>query len=188
MPKYLEFEVSLIGIAPRIWRRFLLANNSTFADLHEAIQGSLGWESDHLYEFRDKKGRETIARADFEGADDDDAPTVDEVALASFFKRTGTKCIYVYDFGDNWTHAVQLKGFMELADTFHRRLLDGARACPPEDCGGTYGYERCVEAAGVSEEEIEKSEDEDLLDRKEWVGDWNPEEFDLAAVKKNFDY
>ena len=69
-----------------------------------------------------------------------------------------------------------------------RRLVNGARACPPEDCGGVWGYEMYVEIVGLSEEELEKraQKDEDVLDRKEWIGDWSPEDFDLAAAQKNF--
>jgi hypothetical protein len=192
MPKYYDLEVSLIGIEPRIWRRFLLAEDSTFADLHEAIQDSFGWESDHLYEFRDKKGRQTIACADFDGAGDEDTPTVDEVTLASLFTRKGTKCQYVYDFGDNWQHAVELKGLVELPDKFERQLLDGARACPPEDCGGIWGYERSCQVAAMSDDDIKKvkgkDEAEELGARKEWLGEWDPEAFDLVAVKKGFDH
>jgi hypothetical protein len=189
MAEYFDLEVSLEGIKPRIWRRFLLAGDATFGDLHEAIQDSFGWESDHLYEFRDKKGRQTIARADFEGAGDEGSPTVDEVDLAFFFKKKGTKCQYVYDFGDNWQHAVELKGVVELPDTFGRRLLDGARACPPEDCGGIWGYEQCCEIAAMSDDDIKKVKGKaaELEERKEWLGDWHPEEFDLAEAKKEFD-
>jgi hypothetical protein len=191
MPKYYELEVSLLRIEPAIRRRFLLAEDSTFGDLHEAIQDAFGWEHDHLYEFRDKGGRQTIARADFEDSEDEDTPTAEEVTLASFFKRKGAKCLYVYDFGDNWEHAIELRGIMEAPDQFERRLLEGARACPPEDCGGVWGYERCREIAAMSDDDFKAMKDRrgvaDLQEQKEWIGDWEPERFNLAAVKKKFD-
>jgi hypothetical protein len=192
MPDYHDLEVSLLGIEPRIWRRFLLAQDATFEDLHKAIQDSFGWLEEHLYEFRDKGGRNTIARIDFE--DDfelEEAPATDVVALASFFKEKGTRCIYVYDFGDDWHHAVEFKGIVEPPERFWRRLLDGARACPPEDCGGTPGYEECGWVAAMSGDDIKKirnrEEASELKERKEWLGDWHPERFNLAAVKKKFD-
>lgn len=52
MPKYYEFEVSLQEIQPRSWRRFLLRTTSTFAQLHQAIQQSFGWQESYLWEFR----------------------------------------------------------------------------------------------------------------------------------------
>ena len=52
MPKYFEFEVSLNGIEPCIWRRFLVRAAGRFHDLHMAIQDSFGWWNCHLWEFR----------------------------------------------------------------------------------------------------------------------------------------
>jgi len=189
MPRYLEFRVSLNDIEPEIWRRFMLLENATFEHLHECIQDAFGWEECHLFEFRDKKGRNAIAHAEEDDTFlDEDVPAVDELTLASFFTKKGTKCQYVYDMGDSWEHAVEFLGAVELPDNFQRRLLDGARACPLEDSGGVWGYQNCVEVASMSEEDIKKSGDaEEKLERKEWIGDWNPEAFDLKAAKKDFD-
>jgi hypothetical protein len=117
---------------------------------------------------------------------EEDTPTVDELNLAAFFTRAGVKCRYVYDFGDNWNHDVQLRKTVELPDKFKRRLLDGARACPPEDCGGVWGYEEFASIATMSEADVAKMGGE-AEERKEWIGDWNPEQFDLAGTKKRFD-
>ena len=188
MPSYFEFRVFIQGIEPEVWRQFLLAQTASFEALHEAIQDSFGWDGEHLFEFRDKDGKQSIARADFDDPEaDEEVPTVGKKKLSSFFTKHGQKCLYVYDFGDNWEHAVEFLGVTELPDKFNRRLLDGARACPMEDCGGVMGYDECVEVAGLSKEEDEENEDEELADRKEWMADWKPEAFDLPAVKKGFD-
>ncbi len=188
MPRYFNFRVSLQYIEPEIWRRFLLAENASFKSLHDAIQDGLGWECDHLFEFRDKGGKRTIARADFDDFDaDEEVPTVGHKKICSFFTRHGKKCVYLYDFGDGWRHDVQFLGMVELPDKFKRRLIDGARACPLEDCGGVWGYGQCVRIANLSDEEIAKSEDTDILERKEWIADWDPEAFSLQAAKKGFD-
>ncbi len=41
----------------------------------------------------------------------------------------------------------------------------------------------------MTNDEIESlgEEGEEIAWRKEWVGDWDPEAFDLEAVKKEFD-
>ena len=52
MRAYLEFEVSLRYITPRIWRRFQITANATFLDLHRAIQDSFGWQYAHLWQFQ----------------------------------------------------------------------------------------------------------------------------------------
>ena len=58
-----------------------------------------------------------------------------------------------------------------------------ARACPPEDCRGVFWYERIVEflATGTDPD----GEAADVL--AEWVGDWRPDEFDLAKFQEVFD-
>jgi hypothetical protein len=186
MPKYFDFEVSLLGVEPRMWRRFLLKDTATFEDLHRAIQDAGGWEDYHLYEFRDSKGKKTIARAPYEDSfDEEHAPAVGKVRLTSHFTRKGAKCLYVYDFGDDWHHVVELKQVAEMAERFTRRLVDGARALPPEDCGGEWGYARCLAALGLVD--AGDFDTGDLEETREWLGDWNPEEFDLAAVRKRFD-
>jgi hypothetical protein len=169
----------------------MLPESADFGTLHEAIQDSLGWENYHLFEFRDKNGKNTIARADFEDdfvVEGDEAPVAGKLKLTSFFTRVGTKCLYVYDFGDDWHLEVQLIRTVELPEEFERRLLDGARACPQEDCGGVYGYDDCVKITSMSFKDLKKEDRaEDLAERKEWLGKWDPEKFNLAATKKDFD-
>jgi hypothetical protein len=76
---------------------------------------------------------------------------------------------------------VKLVRTVELPEKFKRRLLDGARSFPPEDCGGVCGYAECVRVA----EGDKKAPDYE--ERREWLGDWDPEEFDLAETKRVFD-
>ena len=96
MPKYFEFEVELLEIEPRNWRRFQLAAVSSFKTLHNAIQDAFGWQRKHLYEFRhfeeSKPGIKTpvrrIARCkQAEILDDEVVPFADELRLASFSRR-----------------------------------------------------------------------------------------------------
>jgi hypothetical protein len=189
MPKYCDLEVSLLGIKPRIWRRFLIAEGASFMDLHEAIQRAFGWGDDHLFEFRELKGRRAIARGSHSDPfDDRGIPKADSLKVSPFLTRVEKKCCYVYDFGDNWEHIVEFHGMVELPEKFRRRLLDGARTCPLEDCGGVWGYYACCAAVGAIDPKEIGIGKQDLADRKEWVGDeWHPDEFDLAATKKRFD-
>ena len=56
--------------------------------------------------------------------------------------------------------------------------LEGARACPPEDCGGVWGYADFLEAIGNKDHE----EHEGML---KWAGGWfDPESFDAAQATK----
>ncbi|MEO7096606.1 MAG: hypothetical protein ABI175_25330, partial [Polyangiales bacterium] len=62
------------------------------------------------------------------------------------------------------------------------RLLDGERTAPPEDSGGQGGYERLLSV-------VETGVDpwNDLASVKDWLGNWNPERFDLEALQRKFD-
>ena len=89
MPRYFDFEASLVGIKPQIWRRFLLMEKASFANLHDVIQAAFGWENYHLYEFREKGRRGgRLCRADYENPyDEDDAPVAEKVRLRDVFAR-----------------------------------------------------------------------------------------------------
>ena len=197
MPEYFEFEVSLIHIKPRIWRRFLIHNQATFQKLHLAIQDACGWTNSHLYIFREGRlrGPEIAGIPDDDRYDGGPPPTPDarKIKLADYFSTTEPSAIiYEYDFGDSWEHEVTLRGCPKLPERFKRRLLAGERAFPLEDCGGTPGYEECVDAVKYRKNpDLDIKNDlydkEDLENRLEWLGDWEPEKFDLKAVKEIFD-
>jgi pRiA4b ORF-3-like protein len=143
MPRYYELEVLLRDAKPRIWRRFLIADNASFLDLHEAIQDACGWTDTHLFAFHDRGGEPIAGLPDDEYGEPD--PDAKKVKLRSYFDgEEGTSCVYEYDFGDSWEHDVKLVRTAELPEKFARKLLGGARAFPPEDCGGIPGYEECV--------------------------------------------
>ena len=184
MPTYFEFDVSLQGIQPRIWRRFLLRRTSTFADLHRAIQDAFDWQDYHLWEFRvPEDSQSSIA-----GIPDDqygrDVPDAREVRLDSYFsgRRKAEWCEYLYDFGDDWRHEVKLVRAVSVPEDFRRRLLGGERACPPEDCGSVPGYERMAHFVATG---LDLYEDPGV-DLANWLGGWKPEVFDLEATAERF--
>ena len=73
-------------------------------------------------------------------------PEAGVTPVAGYFDARN-HCRYVYDFGDDWQHTVVREAVVELDERFHGRLVDGARASPPEDCRGIGGYEQCVAVA-----------------------------------------
>jgi hypothetical protein len=187
MALYLRFRVQLLDVRASLWRRFLLRKTSTFGDLHLAIQDACGWGNYHLFDFRPPGSRETIA-----GIPDEEwgesCPDARAVKLTSFFEPRGRQtCIYRYDFGDGWTHEVTYEGIERLQDRFTRRLLAGEGTFPPEDCGGTYGYERCVAAATGRGWRVEYGDDAERAGLVEWLEGWRPDAFELARVKREFD-
>lgn len=202
MPRYLEFEVSLLEIKPRIWRRFQLVASSSFETLHDAIQDAFAWQRKHLYEFRhagDISSHRTksvhpvrtIARCEeAEILDDQIVPFASDLKLTSFFAKKEDCCLYLYDFGDGWQHLVKLKDIVESNQTFERRLITGAMACPPENVGGAPGYEQMLETLALSDDhvagldEAERPEVEWLRDK---YRDWKPDGFEIEPVRLAFD-
>ncbi len=187
MPRYYEFEVTLQDIEPRILRRFLLRTTATYAQLHQAIQCAFGWQDCHLYMFRlPGPTPRILAGSPLDGGGDDGHPTPDarKAKLNAYFVGTWARewCEYEYDFGDSWVHEVKLIGIHADKASFKRRLLDGARACPPEDCGGPPGYERCVQYIATGEDVW--GEPDEL---GAWLGEWEPDGFDFAAACARFD-
>jgi hypothetical protein len=197
MPRYRDFEITLKHIDPPIWRRFLLTTeDTTFLDLHNAIQEADTWMDMHLWAFRESaRGGQLLAVIppnEEMGIDElvSDGPSADEVLLSTFFDRQGQSCVYTYDFGDGWEHTVVLKQIVDKPETFHRRLIDGGRAFPPEDCGGPPGYELClalVDPAKAPHVDLSDFDEEELEDRRTWLGEWDPEAFDLEQEKQWFD-
>lgn len=199
MPTFFDFEVSLLEIEPPISRRFLIQDNAAFLGLHNAIQDAFGWQRKHLYEFRHfqetvpgiKTPVRRIARCkQAEILDDEIVPVADDLRVASFFAVKEDRCLYLYDFGDGWQHLVQLNGVVESSERFTRRLLDGARACPPEDCGGPIGHEQLLAFLAMTEEQVAKL-DEAERPEVEWLREkyrgWMPDAFDITSVKASFD-
>jgi hypothetical protein len=194
MPTMYDFEVSLVGARPKVWRRFLLATSATFFDLHEAIQRACGWEDRHLFSFnvpskvpsKVPSAPTVIAGIPDDDFDDNVIPEARFVHLDRYFTAVGTRATYEYDFGDDWVHTVTLHGTVEHAERRKRLLLDGARAFPPEDCGGMSGYRQCV--AFVRAGRIPGKNDTDDNGLGNWLPKaWHPDHFDIDKTRKHFD-
>lgn len=169
----LEIRVQLQYIEPPIWRRLRIRSSATLADLHDAIQAAMGWGDSHLHEF-------FIGGRRY-GPLYEDAPEelIDEttITLQALKLAKGTRFLYSYDFGDNWEHDIRVeKAEAVSAELLHPLCLDGARACPPEDCGGPPGYQELRAALADPRHPRHR-------ELRRWVGkDWDAERFDLDAV------
>lgn len=182
--KVYQFKITLMGIKPPIWRRIQVPDNYTFWDLHVAVQDAMGWTDSHLHGFylKDPRGfgEIMIGIPDDEYLDDTTLPGW-KLKIKSWFPKLITKTRYEYDFGDGWEHKIELEKILPREAAVEYPLcVKGKRACPPEDCGGTYGYERLLEIIADPKDE----EHEDML---EWLGldrgeDLDPAEFSCDDV------
>lgn len=171
-----ELYVELRHVAPPIWRRLLVPAECDFAELHEILQVSMGWENDHLHSF-DVEGitfREVLGH--------DTEFFIDEVGSSlGAVARKGRKFTYTYDFGDGWVHDIRVERVVNSEDAGGVRsiqCLAGARACPPEDCGGPPGYEELLSL-------LADPRHAEYRERKDWVGrGFDAEAFDVTKVNK----
>ena len=177
-----QFKITLKDIKPLIWRRIQVPKTYTFWDFHVAIQDSMGWHDSHLHEFEivnPLNGKKTIIGIPNEDEDFANYKTLPgwKQKIADYFSKENKSANYIYDFGDNWEHKIILEKILPKENNVTYPLcVKGERACPPEDCGGLYGYEDFLKIIGDPNDE----QHEEMLD---WIGgEFNPEHFDSNEV------
>ncbi|MHB8878879.1 MAG: plasmid pRiA4b ORF-3 family protein, partial [Myxococcaceae bacterium] len=171
-----QLKVTLQGVQPAVWRRLLVPADIALARLRMAINEAMGWWNAHLHQFRLRDRTFGDPSVDDTG----DLEFEDERrAKLNQLVGAGQALVYEYDFGDGWDHEV----LVEEAPDVDERLsypvcIGGARACPPEDCGGTGGYENLLaQLADPSHEEHDSS--------LTWVGGhFDPEGFDVNRTNR----
>jgi hypothetical protein len=169
--------VSLREIDPAIWRRIELSSQTTLKQFHRVLQIVMGWEDRHLHEYIIEGQRYGTPDPAFN--DPGEVLRETGVRLATVLPEPGAQILYLYDFGDYWQHDIRLEAVLapEPGVTYPR-LVDGARSCPPEDCGGTRGYADLLEILlDPTHKEFEQM--------REWAGpSFNAEVFSAAAVNQ----
>jgi len=161
----LELRITLRSSKPPIWRRVAVPGGVTLAELHDIVQIVMGWFDEHLHQFRFKikarppssielmrlvqtQGLQVAAklvrservftdrsRGDIEGEDES------TVSLGELSRKVKDKILYEYDFGDGWQHTLEVtKTYAPKDGVRYPVCLAGKLACPPDDCGGIWGY------------------------------------------------
>lgn len=173
--KTLQLKITLVGAKPPIWRRVLVPADMTLDQLHLVIQKTMGWMNYHLHLFNADGRLYGIPDDDFMG----DMGMQDEakVKLNGVLRAEKDNMIYEYDFGDSWEHKVVLEKILDPDPTQTLPLcIKGKRACPPEDCGGVWGYAGLLATLA----DPNHAEHEDML---EWLGGpFDAEAFNVGAA------
>ncbi|MCE2789900.1 MAG: plasmid pRiA4b ORF-3 family protein [Saprospiraceae bacterium] len=174
----LTLQIHLTGTEPLVTRTFKVSSENSMYLLHHIIQVVMGWENYHLYQFE---------IGDFLFADrrlwdeDEMGPISDvkEVSVGEVFTGEETTLMYEYDFGDGWIHHIELvdqssKPTQEILPF----IISGENACPPEDCGGIYGYKHLMEV-------MKNPKHADYYETREWLGlTFNPFKYSVDAQNK----
>jgi hypothetical protein len=140
-----QFKVTLMNTRPPVWRRIQVPGNFTFWDLHVAIQDSMGWLDYHLHEFKlidpASGWNKSIGIPEEDDMYGKDMLPGWKQKMSAWFTPANPKAKYIYDFGDDWIHELLLEKIIPCREgVTYPVCLAGKMACPPEDCGGTWGY------------------------------------------------
>jgi hypothetical protein len=176
----IQARVTLRDIEPPIWRLLLLPQDLNLAQFHEVLQAAFGWTDSHLHQFI--IGGLSFGAPEFDEGYEAERTTFEatEVQLSDFqFIRAKPQFLYEYDFGDGWIHEIAFEDLIPgQPGVKYPTCTDGARHGPPEDAGGSSGYQDFLEA-------WRDPAHEDHEDMRRWAGPrFDPEAFDLAAINK----
>jgi len=166
-----QVKVKLLGVSkPPVWRRLQLHADTRLDHLHEMIVAAFGWQDYHMHVF-------TSGPEEF-GLPDPELGHIDErrINLGQLIGGIGDRVRYTYDFGDDWEHEIVVEDLLDPDPDTHYPVLVAAKgACPPEDCGGPWGYADLKQILADPGHE----QHQEMLD---WLGLDNSSAFDPNAI------
>jgi hypothetical protein len=165
-----SLKVTLRGLKPPIWRRLLVPGSMTLGDLHIAIQAAMGWADCHLHVF-------DIAGEHYGDQTVDEVADENRLTLNSLARSGVTRFTYTYDFGDDWEHTIAIeKRVPAIKEQAYPTCTAGKRGCPPEDCGGVWGYSELLAILADPTHPHRADYDQEFLE------DINPDDFDVGSA------
>jgi len=182
-----RLSVDLRGVEPTVRRRFEVPSEMTLANLHRVLQVAFQWDDDHLHSFQ--AGEKRYGPPEIR--DDGFGPPVlpeEGIKIGTLARQGYRQLLYIYDFGDDWLHDMQIEAVAE-ADPERPApvLLHAEGRTPPEDCGGPFGY---MDVLQILADPSDPAYDE-------WI-EWYPDGIDphapeterveqgLAALRRNW--
>ena len=171
-----QLKITLRGIRPLIWRRVQVRSDVTLAHLHWVMQFAMGWTNSHLHSFSIQEMKYSMNMPGL-GFDELDMCNEQPVKLDKIITGEKFRFVYLYDFGDCWEHEVLVEKVLTAqSDTRYPICVKAKRACPPEDCGGTWGYQTLLKA-------IKDPKHPEHRFRLEWLGSsFDPEAVELDEI------
>ena len=178
-----QFKIQLKNVSkPPVWRQMLVPETFTFDQFHGVIQRCFGWGNYHLYQFS-PQGYGSYPVISIPSKEDWEQPEMNpmKTRLKKVFKLEKQTFNYIYDFGDDWSHKITLEKILP-GEIESAVCLAGKGTCPPEDCGGPWGYENLKTVLA------DPTHDE-YADTKEWLGlddgeNWDANSFDIDEVNE----
>lgn len=171
--------VQLNDAEPAIWRRFAAPVNTSLKGLHDLIQAAMGWQDYHLWQFETAQNRYGVPNPEF--ATNPPTQRAAGVKLGTLMARGDLAMTYTYDFGDDWRHSVQIESVEPAqSHTLYPSFIEGSGRCPPEDVGGTPGFEAFLEAVTTPRHPERRA----MLD---WYGEpYEPKDINRQLIEFRF--
>ncbi len=176
--------LDLVGAKPPVWRRLELPGDLALDRLHLVIQAAMGWLDGHLHRFRTGSDhRSAYFVTPFDVEEGEDGVHEDGVRLDQVLAEKGDRLWYEYDFGDGWDHVLAVEAVIDEPPA-EVRCTAGRMACPPEDCGGIWGYtELAAWVRGGCDPSAVPPPFEDAAHARDWLPlDWHPDRFDVEQA------
>ena len=142
-----------------VWRRIIVDENRTLAELHQIIQAVFGWRNSQPFKFNcgEKFNERTRIR---------------ELAAANTVEL-------LYEYGTKWTVKIMMLSRQETPAKRPVRCIAGTGAAPPEFVAGPVKFRRLVSA-------LESGNDMERLGARQELGpDFIPGEFNLDACNRS---
>jgi hypothetical protein len=139
----------------------------------------MGWTDTHLHLFEIGGKSYGFPDPEWDALFGEQCEDDERFALHEVIRRLPERFTYTYDMGDGWDHDIVIEKVVpRTRGAQYPRCIEGARACPPEDCGGIYGYEEFLEA--IANPKHERHEE-----FRDWIGGtFDPEAFDIGRVNE----
>ncbi len=168
-----RLRVELADVRPSVWREVLVPAEITLHRLHRVLQDVMGWNDCHLHRF--EIGDAFYGALDLE--DIFDVRDERKARLCDAVHAAAARFVYVYDFGDHWTHEITVEGISAADPSLAAPIcLAGERACPPEDVGGPGGYDELLSV-------LRNPRHPEFKHLRAWAGEsFDPEVFDTKSV------
>jgi len=176
----LQLKITLQHIDPHIWRRVEVKDDITFYELHHVIQITMGWWNAHLFEFKIESYKIGITE---DGWESDGTLESNEVVLSKLIETENKKFKYIYDFGDNWEHEIEVEKITPIIENkIYPNCIGGKRNCPPEDVRGFPGYLNFLEII----KDKSHTEYQGII---EWLGEeFDPELFNVKETNDELQF
>lgn len=187
-----EFHIRVkLNDAPvNIWRELVVPSNITLELLAFVLIDAMGWKHEHLYQFIGKNNvcylnsheMKEQANSFFGFMSRVQYKNSERTTLEMVLQPKGERIKFEYDYGDSWTHDLWVKGSRDYSQGEEPviKLLKAQGECPPEDCGGVWGYAELLE---LNKKKRKSADDKERLEWYDIPEDFNPEACDLEWLQ-----